>query len=186
MAKYVKTSNLSAVKDEKVFVDANIWLYIFSKGRNPDNYLGKRYSSSFKYFLKNKTSIFIDLAVISEFANRYLRITHSNYMNKNGLKKIDCDYKKNYRKTDDFKEEWKNMCNIITNKILSKVNTVNFEYAKSSLVDLLNPDNLNADFNDNHIMNLCRTNNMYLLTHDGDFKNTDINIITENQCYWRR
>lgn len=73
MAKYVDTGHLYAVKDKKVFVDANIWIYIFSNGQNPDNHLGKRYSSSFKYFLKNKTSIFIDLAVISEFANAITR-----------------------------------------------------------------------------------------------------------------
>ncbi len=185
MATYIKTDNLAVVKNEKVFFDANIWMYIFCEIGDYNSHLIRRYSSSFRYFLKNQTSIFIDLAVISEFVNRYLRIAYSNYIRKNNLKITDFDYKKDYRKTDDFNDAWKNVCNIVTNGILSKANTVNFEYDKNTLTGLLNPDSLDTDFNDNHIVNLCRSSDMYLFTHDGDFKNTDINIITENGYYWK-
>ena len=183
MAEYIKTNNISVVKDKKVFFDTNIWIYIFCEIANSKKYLVNKYSATFSNLLRAGNPIFIDLAVISEFVNRYLRISFSNYKAKNNLN--DFEYKKDYRKTDDFKEAWENVCNIVKNRILLKVNTVNFKYDKSSLKELLNSNNLDTDFNDNHIINLCRTNNMYLLTHDGDFKNTDINIVTENQYYWR-
>jgi len=185
MAEYIKTDRLSTVKDKKIFFDANIWMYIFCEIGNYKERLIRKYSSSFSYFLKNNTSIFIDLAVISEFVNRYLRIAYSNYIKKNNLTITNLDYKKDYRKTDDFKEAWKNVCNIINNRILPKANAVNFEYDRNTLTNLLNSDKPDTDFNDNHIMNLCRTKDMYLFTHDGDFKNTDINIISENQYYWQ-
>lgn len=183
MAECIKTNDLSAIKGEKIFFDANIWMYIFCEIANSKKDLVNKYSTTFRNLLKTKNPIFIDLTIISEFVNRYLRIAFSNYVKGNQLKGFT--YKRDYRKTDDFKEAWENVCNIVKNKILLKANTVNFEYDKSSFAELLKADNLDADFNDNHIMNLCRLNNMYLLTHDGDFKNSDINIITANQYYWR-
>ena len=184
MAVYIKTDNLDAVKDKKVFFDTNIWIYIFCEIGNYNNRLVRRYSSSYSYFLKNNTAIFIDLTVISEFVNRYMRIAYSNYVEKNSLKKRDFDYKKDYRKSEDFKEAWENVCNIVNNSILLKADAINFNYDRITLNSLLNPNNIDTDFNDNHITNLCRSNDMYLLTHDADFKNSDINVITGNKRYW--
>jgi len=184
MAEYIKTNNLAVVKDKKIFFDANIWIFIFCEIASSKSYLVNIYSTAFRNLLRAGNPIYIDFAVISEFVNRYLRISFSNYKAKNNLDEFE--YKKDYRKTDDFKEAWGNVCNIVKNRILLKANTINFKYDKSSFEKLLNSSNLDIDFNDNHIMNLCRTNNMYLLTHDGDFKNTDINIITENKYYWKK
>ena len=64
MAVYIKTDNLDAVKDKKVFFDTNIWIYIFCEIGNYNNRLVRRYSSSYSYFLKNNTAIFINLTVI--------------------------------------------------------------------------------------------------------------------------
>ncbi len=184
MAIFIKTDNLADVKDEKIFFDANIWMYIFCEIGNYNNNLTKKYSTSFSYFLKNKTSIFIDITVISEFVNRYLRIAYSNYIRTNNLNNKDYDYKKDYRVSDDFKEAWENVCNIVNNRILLTSTPINFEYDRTSITALLDSNNNDSDFNDNHITNLCRTKDMYLFTHDRDFKNSGINIITENRHYW--
>ena len=184
MSEHIKTSELARVKDKKVFFDANIWMYLFCEIGNYNDNLMKKYSSTLHYFLKNKISIYIDLAVISEFVNRYLRIAYSNYVKSNEFDN-SFKYKKDYRKTDDFKEAWKNVCNIVNNRILSMAVAVNFEYDKNTLAGLLNSDKSDTDFNDNHIVNLCRTNDMWLLTNDGDFKYSDINVITDNRYYWQ-
>lgn len=183
MAEYIRTDNLSVVKDKKVFFDANIWIYIFCEIASSKEYLVNKYSAAFRELLKTGNPIFIDLVVISEFVNRYLRVAYNNYVNRNNLNNFY--YKKDYRKTEDFKEAWKIICNIIKKDILPKVKIVNFKYDKSSLDKLLDSTNLDTDFNDNHIINLCKTNNMYLLTNDGDFKNTNLKIITENRYYWQ-
>ncbi len=184
MATVVKTKDIDILnKNSKILFDANIWIYLFCDIANYNEFLKVKYSAAFKMLLKNRFSIFIDFSVMSEFVNRYLRIAYNNYRNGNGLSD-EFKYKQ-YRKTDDFKEAWKNVCNIVRNKILPYASTVNFEYNKDSLLELLNLDNYNTDFNDNHIINLCRANNMYLLTNDADFMDTSIKIITENQNYWR-
>lgn len=180
---YIKTEDIASVKNKRIFFDANIWIFLFCEIADSNKYLVNKYSATFRFLLKAGTPIFIDFVVISEFVNRYLRIAFSNYIRKKHL--TNFKYKKNYRQTDDFAEAWKNVCNIVNNQMLSKANTINFEYDKPSLENLLDSNNPDTDFNDNHIMNLCRTNNLYLLTHDGDFKNSDINIITENQYYWK-
>ena len=182
MTEYIKTNNLFSIKYKKIFFDANIWIYIFCEIGDSKKYLVDKYSAAFKNFLKMENPIFIDFVVISEFINTYLRISFSNYVRKNDLN--NCDYKKDYRKTCDFKEAWQNICNIVKSHILVQTNPINFKYDKFSFDKLLDSQNFNTDFNDNHIINVCRKNNMYLLTHDGDFKNSDINIITENNYYW--
>ncbi len=183
MAELIRANNFSQLSGKKVFFDANIWMYIFCEIADYKIKYIREYSAVFSKILKSGNSIFIDLAVISEFVNSYLRISFYNYNRKNNLN--NQDYKKDYRKTDDFKEAWENVCNIVNNKILSKTKTINFEYDKTSIGELLIPTSLETDFNDNHILNLCKKNNMYLLTNDGDFKNTDINIITANSYFWK-
>ncbi len=179
----IKTKDIASVKNKKIFFDTNIWIFLFCEIADSKKYLVNKYSATYHFLLKAGTPVFIDFVVISEFVNRYLRIAFSNYTKKNHL--INFNYKKDYRQTDDFTEAWKNVCDIVNNRILSKTITINFEYDKSSFENLLDSNNSDTDFNDNHIMNLCHTNDLYLLTHDGDFKNSEINIITENQYYWK-
>ncbi len=183
MADLLNANDFSRFKNKKIFFDTNIWMYIFCEIANSQEYFVNKYSTIFNNLLKSKTLIFVDFAVISEFVNSYLRISFNNYNRKNKLK--NQDYKRDYRKTDDFREAWENVCNIVNNKILSIAKTINFEYNKISIKGLLNSKNLETDFNDNHIVNLCKTNNIYLLTNDGDFKDADINIITANSFFWK-
>jgi len=45
--------------------------------------------------------------------------------------------------------------------------------------NFLNVDNL--DFNDKGILKICQENKFVLLTDDGDYKNSDIDILTCNK-----
>jgi len=180
MAKCIKIDNLSSIKGQKVFLDANIWVYLFCEISYTKPWLIKKYSSAFHFLLKNKVGIFIDFSIMSEFVNRYLRIAFSNYKELKNIKKMGY---KDYRKTDDFREAWENVSNIVNERILPNSTIVNYEYDNFSLSNLLKVNNLDVDFNDNHIVNLCSSNNLALLTHDGDFKNSDITVITANNVY---
>ncbi|MCK5202189.1 MAG: hypothetical protein KAR21_27740 [Spirochaetales bacterium] len=185
MSKYIKTENISQINKEKVFFDANIWIFIYCEIANSKKIKIDKYSRVFKSLIKAGNPIVIDLAIISEFVNRYLRIAYSNHLRKNKLKSKAFDYKRHYRITDDFNEAWENVCNIVNHRILPYAEISNFEYNQKSLGALLDSTKLDTDFNDNHIMNLCRRNKMYLLTDDGDFKKSGINVISANQNYWK-
>ena len=182
MPECFRTDCIPSFKNKKIFFDANIWIYIFCELANSNIFFVRKYSKAFSSLLKSKNTIFTDLTIMSEFVNRYLRIAFTNYKNANNLSQFD--YKRDYRKTDDFKEAWKTVCSIVNMKILSKSEIINFEYDKNSLKELLNIDETKTDFNDNHIVKICKTNDMYLLTNDSDFKNTNIKIISENKKCW--
>ncbi|OHD14789.1 MAG: hypothetical protein A2086_13905 [Spirochaetes bacterium GWD1_27_9] len=106
-----------------------------------------------------------------------MRISHKKYVEEK--QKAKFDFKKDYRKTDDYKETYDEISKIIKKYILPYAEISNLIYTKDSLEIFLNQD-YKTDFNDKHIINLCKKNNFYLLTHDGDYKNSDINVISYN------
>ena len=182
MSHYWRIDRLPSLKNKKILFDANIWIYIFCEIGESSKFYVHTYSKAFFILLKSKNTIYTDLTVLSEFINRYLRIAFANYKEREGLQYFD--YKKKYRKTADYKEAWTAVCDIVSNKILSKSQIINSEYNHTSIKKLLRDDQCETDFNDNHIVNLCEIEKMYLMTNDSDFKNTNLNVITENKVYW--
>jgi len=182
MSHYWTTDSLLSLKNKKIFLDANIWIYIFCEIGGSSKFYVDKYSKGFFILLKSKNKIYTDLTILSEFINRYLRIAFDKYKKNNKLESFD--YKNGYRKTTDYEEAWTTVCNIVCKNILSNSQIVNSEYDQSSIKKLLGEDQLGTDFNDNHIVNLCEIENMFLMTNDADFKNTNLNVITENKAYW--
>jgi predicted nucleic acid-binding protein len=183
MSHYWRIDRLPSLKNKKILFDANIWIYIFCEIGEFRKYYVDKYSKAFFILLKTPNTIYTDLIVISEFIIRYLMISFENYIKRENL--LTFDYKKDYRKTSDFEEAWTSVCDIVSMKILSKSLIINSDYNQTSIKKLLRKDQFETDFNDKHIINLCEIENMFLMTNDADFKNTDLNIITENEAYWR-
>ena len=59
--------------EDKLFLDANIWLYMYGPQR-PNAYWVRIYSKVFKRILKAKSKVYTDVLVVSEFINRYARL----------------------------------------------------------------------------------------------------------------
>ncbi len=57
---------------DKFFLDANIWLYLFGP-REPRNHWNQIYSQVFNRILNANSQIYIDVLVVSEFINAYAR-----------------------------------------------------------------------------------------------------------------
>ena len=57
---------------DKLFLDANIWLYLFGP-REPRNHWNQIYSRAFNRILNANSQIYIDGLVVSEFINAYAR-----------------------------------------------------------------------------------------------------------------
>ena len=171
------TSSPSVQKD--IFVDTNIWMYLFGNIGKTNNRLVKKYSYLFNNLRKSKAIFHTDVSVISEFVNRYLRIAYYIYCRNNG----DCDFKKDYRKTSDYKNAWDSVCHIVNHQILSIAKPIDAHYDSLEMKTILKKGNFDRDFNDNHIVFLCKKKKLVLFTHDGDFKSAGINIISENNIY---
>ena len=57
---------------DKLFLDANIWLYLFGP-QKPGAYWVNIYSKVFSNILSAKSLIYIDALVVSEFINTFAR-----------------------------------------------------------------------------------------------------------------
>ncbi len=178
----LRLDDIPGMKSNKIFFDANIWIYLFCEIANSKEYLVRKYSKAFSEVLRSDKIIFTDIMIMSEFINRYLRIAYYNYKTINNLSAFD--YKKDYRNTNDFSEALKTVYNIVKSKILPKTEIANYQYDKSSFITLLNEKEHDMDFNDTHVITVCSQNNMCLLTHDSDFRNCDVSIISCNRLFW--
>ena len=158
-------------KDDKVFLDTNILIFLFSPDFvSSNNYQVDRYSKIFEKLIENNSAMYINSLVVSEFINRCLRIDfNKNFQDSSNTK----DYKNDYRGSNEYQKtlttllkELNKMFNVFKIKQLddgfSNFNTI-AEFKNST----------ELDFNDLIIARSVIDNGLKLLSDDGDFDNYD-------------
>ena len=187
----VKQHNFTS--KDKLFLDANIWLYLYCPQGSRDFWVDI-YSDVFDRILDAESQIYIDVLVISEFINTFARQEYELVKDRLELAKQECklteqEYEsaklplrsfKNFRNTPDFE--------IIAQGIAAAVKQIMNHCSRvESCFTTLEIDALladyetgNFDFNDQVITALCKSNGFTLITNDGDFKTQDIPILTAN------
>ncbi len=167
-----RVSSYRFTSQHKLFLDANIWLYLYGP-KEHNNYWVKVYSDAFNRILKAESKVYIDVLIVSEFINR--------------LSKQECKLAgypskefKIFRSSSDFLpvaqgiaasvKKITNQC-IRTESTFSmlKINDILNDYAKGK-----------SDFNDQVVTRLCKNKGFTLMTHDGDFDPNNLHILTEN------
>lgn len=159
------------------FFDNNIWMYLYCPLGN-FNFNKQKYYSSFLQGIKTANScIFINSLVLSEFANRYLRMDFEQW--KKETNKFTADFKKDFISTQRYKET--------VAEIKLNINQIMKVCEKSSdnfnAIDINNVLNhlLSIDFNDSYYIELARLDNWKFVTDDKDFvnyKNHNLEIYT--------
>ena len=71
--KTVEVRHYNFTSQDKLFLDANIWLYLYGP-QKPGNRWVRIYSTVFNRILNVKSRIYIDVLVVSEFINSYARL----------------------------------------------------------------------------------------------------------------
>ncbi|MBN1596456.1 PIN domain-containing protein [candidate division FCPU426 bacterium] len=157
--------------EDRIFIDTNVWFHIHGPQVRPDSNNGV-YSKAFKDILSAKSRIFIDVLVLSEFINRYARLQHR-------ISNDTTDYKR-WRKSEDFEPIAKSIADV-TRRIIRCCKRIDSCFGSVDVDVLLNDfEKMCPDFNDQILIEICKTNNLKFLTHDSDFKNKDISILTAN------
>jgi predicted nucleic acid-binding protein len=162
------------VKDDVLLLDANIWLYLFPAPSDSKKSLVQNYSAVFKDIKIAKATLVINSLILSEYLNRYIRLEWSALH-----KKAHPDYKK-FRQSSDY----------------SLVGQHAAYYAKTILKFCVRKDDGFSvvdigqimkdfetgvvDFNDGLIVDSCLRNGWKLVTHDGDFTDGGIEVLTAN------
>jgi len=159
-------------KEDRLLLDANIWLSIYGPIACQD-YRTELYSAVLKRILASKCLIFIDTTVLSEYINRFARLEYGQ---------MDATLKpssfKEFRSSPLFRDVASEVA-ITVKSILKRAICCNFDF-ESINMDYLLADFQNGkrDFNDNLIIELCKEQDLLLITHDKDFRNCAIPILT--------
>ncbi len=170
MAERYNIADISKISDRTVFFDANVIIFIFwsiySSGNEP-----RHYSLIYKELLDNHNKMALNVTVLSEVTNRVLRIEWNSQTNRL------IDYKV-FRNSEDGLQVQAGIFDIIKDTILPTFSIIDEQLSVSDIKKLLVVDSL--DFNDKIITDVCKSQNMILLTHDADFKDVDIDILSAN------
>lgn len=161
---------------DALLFDTNIWLYIYgpSKTRSP-KLLKLKYNRQFGRIRSAQVPIFLDVLVLSEFINAYSRQFYNSLPE--ATKPADF---KTFRKSADFQPIAREIGKY-SRRILAKTQRTNIAFESVNMESIIDSYvAANADFNDLMLAELCKANDLKLVTHDADFKGDDLTIITAN------
>ena len=161
----------------RVFLDANVLLYVHAPFPTPDDLRTKTYSAIFSNLVKSGSEVFVNTHVISEYVNRYLRIVH-RAQDQEGREYTGF---KDFRECSEFEDVAQSVADEVYH-ILQAVNISNVAFDGvqiQNILDDLGPSR--KDFVDSIIAADCHALGATLLTHDRDFaKYEEIDIMTSN------
>ena len=164
--------------DDKLFFDANIWLFIYGPQRDAHNPRVTQYSSAFSKALKNGCHIFIDDLILSEFINRYAHLEFS---------RIKQETSQDYRNFKQFRNSpyFPTIAAAIASelrRLFKHVKQVDNGFSSMDIQRIISEyENGKSDINDQIIAHLCQSKGLVLVTDDGDFKETGLTIATVNK-----
>lgn len=177
MSLRIKAIDVAKVSDRPLFFDANVLVYLFGPVATPSNqWLIEAYAMIFKHCLTQQSKLCVDVIVLSEFINRFLRIEYEKQVKNQGLDKNKYDFKR-FRSTDEGIQAAQDIESVVKQKILKRFQIIGKLFTE---LDIAAIGLVNADFNDGLIVKTCKEHQCVLVTNDADFSGTDIDILTAN------
>lgn len=159
-----------------LLLDANIWLFLYCPHGDPKAHGPAVYSAAFKSILAAKSRIYVNSIILGEFIYRYCRLAHGLLLAKNAVP----DDFKDFRKTLPFKKVAKAVGDA-GRRVLKDARPINDDFASLDVGRILAEFEAgNQDFNDLLIGEICRRNQLTLVTDDEDFSSQGVPILTAN------
>jgi len=167
-------------KNDNLFLDANIWIYLYGPAQlycTPKSI----YSKALSRIRTFRSKIFIDVQVLSEFINRFVRMEYDSLP---GDKKPETF--KEFRKSHDFNGVAKEIA-IQAKKIVNSATRIDSGFRTVDIDSLLKEFSTgDSDFNDQIFVELCKSEGFTFVTHDSDFGKSDMDILTGNKALLKR
>lgn len=178
----MSTSNIryySFQKTDQLFFDTNIWLTINNPFGNEVGEKTRVYTNAYREIITKGIKICIDVIVLSEFINRSARLRFELWKAEYPERE-ELNFKK-YRATEDYKESIQAIESAVQT-ILMDCRPINTAFSSFNLTEIISDyGNGQYDFNDLIIGEVCKANNLVLVTDDGDFRGMPISILTYNR-----
>ena len=170
--KAVRVNDYNFTFQDRLFLDTNIWFYLYGPEGSKSHWV-QLYSTVFNRILSAKSSIYIDVLVLSEFINTYAR-TQWRFV----ARHIEF---KDFRNSPRFKPVAQEI-EAKVKSILGHCSRIESGFSTLTIDDLITDYAAgNSDFNDQVITEICRSSGLTLITHDRDFKGQGITILTANR-----
>lgn len=182
--KVAKLSDHKFTSKNRLFLDANIWLYNYchfiSTSQSYHTNLDI-YSKALHDIYTAKSKIYIDVLIVSEFINRYARLGWEQWK-----KDEASDHKKKYkdfRRSPEGKRIAAEIADMVKRIMKSGAEKMESRFNRVKINDMLDDYGKGEfDFNDQIIAWLCKREGLILITDDSDFKSQKgISILTENR-----
>ena len=166
--------------EDKLFFDANIWLFIYGPQKQKNTVTMKAYSSAFRRILEAQSRIYIDVLIISEFINTYARQKWGILKKLGDISMTSMENFKNFRDSPEFNPLAQEIADN-TRRILKHCSRIESGFEALEINSLINEyASGGRDFNDQVFRELCRDKGLKLVTNDGDFRGQGIPILTAN------
>jgi len=158
--------------DDRLFLDANIWLSVYG----PLTYNRRRtrfYAKALRDIRISGCQVFLDALVLSEFINAFARWEHRQSSPKPPAFKI-------FRQSSAFKPIAEDIANNVR-RIVRQCRRCESNFTGVDIQALLTEfEKGDSDFNDQMISEICKHKGLTLLTDDGDFRGSGLTILTAN------
>lgn len=159
--------------EDELFLDANIWLFVYGPQR-PGDAKAAVYSLALSKILAAQSRIYIDVLVLSEFINTYARLKWK-------LVAPHVKQFKAFRNSPDFKPVAQGIAADVK-RVLNFCSRIENGFEALDMNDLMDGYAAgDSDFNDQVIAALCKRKGLKLVTDDGDFSVPGISVLTANK-----
>lgn len=177
----IDISQYNPLENDKLFFDANIWMYLYCPIGNYKKDTVTRYAGFLKKAIQSKSSIFISSLVLSEFFNAWVRLGFNILKNKQPKQYID--FKKDFRNTKLYKDEVSTIKTVVTKHIMRISQRIDDGFKNISLDELFKEIE-KSDVNDNYYLLMAKLENFKIVTNDSDFafsRKITVPILTANK-----
>jgi len=159
-------------EDKSYFFDTNIWLYIYGSIGWPDQ-RPDVYSGALKKIRDSKDTIYINCMIISEFINAFSRIEFKQQSEFTRFKE--------FRSSLSYRAIAQDLAYNVK-KILKSTLACDPEMQAINLPEVMDLfEQGKYDFNDLLFAQICRAKGMIFVTHDKDFSELEVDILTANE-----
>jgi predicted nucleic acid-binding protein len=175
MPERYRKNDIPQIINRGIFFDANVLIYLFWP--IPSKWI-KVYSSIYYDLFRNDVKMYVDFTVISEVVNRVVSFESENYRKANNILKNSYNFK-SYRNTPNGQQTVIDVYRIIKSDILGYFTITGKCFTENDINHMLSDTDI--DINDKAIELICQDNNFILLTNDSDFRNSSLDILSENR-----
>lgn len=177
-AKIIPLDSFSPEPSHKILLDTNILINLFY----PTNFesVSDKYATLYKKLLTQKSQLLISSVQVSEFINKCIRIQFNLYKEQIGRPSLN--FKKDYRSTDEYRNEMNAILDIIKTDILEHFIFIDDGFSKMQFEHIF-LYGVSYDFNDALLAEITQQQGAILITNDADFFSYKKNfkIVTSNK-----